>query len=148
MIDSPYAIKTLFYIVFQALGVYFNLYFLVPRYLEKGRLAHYILYTILTIIAMSAMIVPGYYTSAILAGNSVQELYGTDEGNFFYFFRRNTLPSSAAAMTLAMSVKFTKNWLQSRRREQLLELEKLETELTFLRSQFHPHFLFNTINSI
>jgi two-component system, LytTR family, sensor kinase len=47
-----------------------------------------------------------------------------------------------------MSVKLTKNWIQSKRREQALENEKLETELKFLKSQFNPHFLFNTINSI
>ena len=47
-----------------------------------------------------------------------------------------------------MSIKLTKNWIQAKQREQLLEKEKLETELKFLRSQFNPHFLFNTINSI
>ena len=67
---------------------------------------------------------------------------------YLYFFKNNALPSTAASMTLAMSIKLTKNWIQSRQREQLLEKEKLETELKFLRSQFHPHFLFNTINSI
>jgi LytS/YehU family sensor histidine kinase len=51
-------------------------------------------------------------------------------------------------MTLAMSVKLTKNWVQTKRKEQILEKEKLETELKFLKSQFNPHFLFNTINSI
>ncbi len=51
-------------------------------------------------------------------------------------------------MTLAMSVKLTKNWIQARQKHQVLEKEKLETELKFLRSQFNPHFLFNTINSI
>lgn len=58
-------------------------------------------------------------------------------------------------MMLSMSIKLTKNWIGTRRREQLLEKqkleavkEKLETELKFLRSQLNPHFLFNTINSI
>ncbi len=34
---SPYVFKFLFGVLFQAIGVYFNLYFLMPRFLEKGR---------------------------------------------------------------------------------------------------------------
>src|SRR5687767_2393439 len=30
-------LKFAFYLLFQAAGVYFNLYFLIPRFLEKGR---------------------------------------------------------------------------------------------------------------
>lgn len=51
-------------------------------------------------------------------------------------------------MALAMSIKLTKNWIESKRKQEILEKEKLETELKFLKSQFNPHFLFNTINSI
>ena len=145
---SPYAIKFLFYIIFQAIGVYFNLYFLIPRFLETGRYVQYICLVILTIACTAALIVPGYYVSSTLSGRSVMDLYGIDQGSFWYFLQINTLPSSAASMTLAMSVKLTKNWIQTRQRERLLEKEKLETELKFLKSQFNPHFLFNTINSI
>ncbi len=148
IVDSPYAIKFAFYIVFQALGVYFNLYFLMPRLLEKGRLTQYTISVLLTILVTAIIIVPGYYVSAALSGKTLMEMYGVDPSNFMYFFSHNTLASSAAAMTLGMSVKLTKNWLQSKSREKELEKEKLETELKFLRSQFHPHFLFNTINSI
>lgn len=132
----------------QACGVYFNLYFLIPRFLEKGRYIQYISLLILTIIATAVLIVPGYYVSSWLSGQSLKELYNIEPGNYLHFFQINTLPSSAASMTLAMSVKLTKNWIQTKRREQLLENEKLETELKFLKSQFNPHFLFNTINSI
>jgi LytS/YehU family sensor histidine kinase len=51
-------------------------------------------------------------------------------------------------MTLAMSIKLTKNWIQAARKQQVMEKEKLETELKFLKYQFNPHFLFNSINSI
>jgi two-component system LytT family sensor kinase len=148
ILNSPYAIKFLFYVIFQAIGVYFNLYFLIPRYLEKDRYAQYVTFVVLTIIAVAVMIVPGYYVSAWLSDKSFTELYNRDPADYSFFFQVNTLPSSAASMTLGMSVKLTKNWIQMRRKERLLEKEKLETELKFLKSQFNPHFLFNTINSI
>lgn len=146
--DTPYAFKNLFYVVFQAMAVYFNLYYLIPKFLEKGRYVIYISLVLLTIIVCALCIVPGYYMSAWLAGKTVYELYGVEPGSYFHFLQTNTLASSAASMTLAMSVKLTKNWIQAKRREQLLEKEKLETELKFLKYQFNPHFLFNTINSI
>lgn len=145
---SAYSIKFLFYVIFQAAGVYFNLYYLIPKFLEKGKYVQYIIYVLLTIIIAAAFIDLGYYTSSWLSGRSFEELYGRDPKNFMYFFQINSLPSTVASMTLGMSVKLTKNWLQSKQREKLMEKEKLETELNYLRSQFNPHFLFNTINSI
>lgn len=145
---SPYAVKNCFYVIFQAIGVYFNLYFLMPRFLEKGHYVRYIGLLILTVLCTAAFIVPGYYVSAWLAGDTMQNLYQTDPNQYLRFFKLNTLPSTVGSTTLAMSIKLTKNWIQVKRKEQLLEKEKLETELKFLRSQFNPHFLFNTINSI
>jgi len=145
---SAYSIKFLFYVIFQALAVYFNLYFLIPRFLEKGKYVQYIFLLLSTIVLTAAFIASGYYVSAGLSEKSFEDLYGRDPRNYMYFFQINTLPSTVASMTLAMSVKLAKNWIQGRRREQVLEKEKLETELKFLRSQFNPHFLFNSINSI
>jgi len=145
---SPYSIKFLFYVIFQALGVYFNLYYLMPKFLEKGKYVQYIVYLLATIVCTAALIVPGYYTSAFLSGKSFEDLYQRDPGDYLYFFKINTLPSSVASMTLGMSVKLTRNWIHTKKRQQLLEKEKLETELKFLKSQFNPHFLFNSINSI
>lgn len=145
---SPYSTKFVFYVVFQALGAYFNLYFLIPRYLEKGKSVQYIFYLLLNIIIVACIIVSGYYVAAWLSALSFYELFKTGPENFGRFFFTNALPASVASMTLAMSIKLTKNWIQNARRQQLQENEKLETELKFLRSQFNPHFLFNTINSI
>jgi two-component system, LytTR family, sensor kinase len=145
---SAYSIKFLFYVFFEAVGVYFNLYYLMPKFLGKGKYFQYVSLVILTILCSAILIVPGYDVSAWLSGHTTESLYGRPPGDFWYFFQVNTLPSAAAAMTLGMSVKLAKEWIQTKKRQQILEKEKLETELKFLKSQFNPHFLFNSINSI
>lgn len=145
---SAYSYKFLFYVVFEALGVYFNLYYLMPKLLEKERFTEYAVFVLLTIVGVAVCMVPGYYFSAWVSGNSFEAMYYHKPQEYMFFFQMNTLPSSAAAMTLGMSVKLAKNWMQTKKHQQLLEKEKLETELKFLKSQFNPHFLFNSINSI
>ncbi|MEO1451306.1 MAG: histidine kinase, partial [Bacteroidota bacterium] len=108
----------------------------------------YILALLLTVMLTAILIIPGYYLSAWWNEVPFEEIFGRPPSDFFHFVKSNSLPSTVASMTLAMSIKLTKNWLQSQRRAQALEKEKLETELKFLKSQFNPHFLFNTINSI
>lgn len=143
LLFSASIIKFCFYVVFQAIAVYFNLYFLIPRYLEKSRFALYITFLLMTIAGTSLMITPGYYLSASFFDQTFSQTYGS-----FYNCLGEAIPSTIASITLAMSIKLTKNWLQTERRKQLLEKEKLETELKFLKHQFNPHFLFNSINSI
>ncbi len=140
--------KYLSYVVFQALMVYFNFYFLMPKLLDRGKYGSYILSVIATIIVAALLIPNGYYLAAWAGNTSVAEMYKVADPSIFHFFRFNSLPSCVSAMTLAMSIKLAKNWVSSREHQRELEKEKLETELKFLKSQFNPHFLFNTINSI
>lgn len=146
LVYLPLTVKYLFYVVVQSFAVMFNLYFLFPRYLEKSRIGVYTLLTLLTCVTAAFCIAPGYYISAHMAHQTIAQFWG-EKACIFLFFSNGFL-STLAAMTLAMSIKLSKNWLESRHRQQLLEKEKLETELNYLRYQFNPHFLFNTINSI
>jgi two-component system LytT family sensor kinase len=144
---SPYgAVKFLFYVTFQMVAVYFNLYFLMPRLLEKGRYVAYVTAVMITIFISACLVTSGYYVSGMVAKKTFEEIYGNT--TFFSLFEGGALPSTAAAMTLAMSIRLARNWMRSRRRQLELEREKLDTELKFLKSQMNPHFLFNTINSI
>jgi two-component system, LytTR family, sensor kinase len=145
---SPYAFKFLFAVIFQAIGVYFNLYYLVPRFLEKGKYVKYLGLLLATILCTASLLVVGYYFAAWASVQTFEELFKMKPDNYMYIFKANSLSSTVASMTLAMSVKLAKNWIEAKKKQQLLEKEKLETELKFLRSQFNPHFLFNTINSI
>lgn len=144
----PFNVKFLSYVVFQAIGVYFCLYYLIPKYLEKGYYLKFLIYLFLTVVVSSVFILSGYFLSAQLAGKTVYELYNIPIGKGFHLLKSQSFPSTISAMTLAMSIKFSKNWIEGQKRQRILEKEKLETELKFLRSQFNPHFLFNSINSI
>ncbi|HFA48625.1 MAG TPA: hypothetical protein ENJ95_06340 [Bacteroidetes bacterium] len=42
----------------------------------------------------------------------------------------------------------SKNWWKNEQSRQLLVQEKLNTELSFLKSQINPHFFFNTLNNL
>ncbi|HMI59848.1 MAG TPA: histidine kinase [Puia sp.] len=139
-------LKLLFYIPILLLAVWFNLYVLIPRYLEKGRFRDYIFALTGTLFGASLCIVSGYYITAFLARSTVSKLYGP--GLCSYYFFGNAMPAVFAGLTFSLCVKMTRVWIQTQRRQQLLEKEQLETELNFLKQQFNPHFLFNTINSI
>ena len=145
---TPMAIKYLSYVIFQAIGVYFCLYYLIPNFLKKGKYTNFLLFLSMTILLTAWIIVGGYYLSAALVPADPYEIFKVDPRTPFTFFKKNTLPSSLSVFTLALSIKLAKNWLESQNRTRQIEREKLETELKFLRSQFNPHFLFNTINSV
>lgn len=141
-------VKFIGYIVFQAAAAYFNLYYLIPKFLYPGKYAQYVVLVILTILAASALIVSGYYLNAYVSAHTFSELFGQRAHPFLHIFSTAALPSTAGSMTLAMSIKLGKNWLSSERKRLVLEKDHLETELKYLKSQINPHFLFNTINSI
>lgn len=142
------SIKFYFYLIFQFVGVYLNLYYLIPKYLYPGQYKTYVLLVMTTILTTSAFIACGYYLVDYLSDLSFYELFKLNRNEFLKIMFTQALPSSAASMTLAMSIKLGKNWLNAEKKKLILEKEKLETELKYLKSQINPHFLFNTINSI
>ncbi|WP_299767156.1 histidine kinase [uncultured Dokdonia sp.] len=148
LLEPQNIIKYLGYVIFQALGVYFCLYVLIPKFLEKRRYIYFFGSLIATLIGTALFITCNYYISGAIVGISPYELFKITPASPITIFKNNAFPSCVAAMTLGMSIKLAKNWLLSQKQQQLLEKEKLETELKFLKSQFNPHFLFNTINSI
>ncbi|MBG47421.1 MAG: sensor histidine kinase [Pseudozobellia sp.] len=142
------SVKFYFYLIFQMLGVYFNLYYLIPKFLYRRRFALYLLLVVATILACNAIITSGYYVADWLSPMTFEEMYGVGTNEFFKIFFVWALPTTVASMTLGMSIKLGKNWLQSENKRLQVEKDSLETELKYLKSQINPHFLFNTINSI
>jgi LytS/YehU family sensor histidine kinase len=49
---------------------------------------------------------------------------------------------------VAVAIKLLKYWYANKQAQQILTKEKLQAELNFLKTQIHPHFLFNTLNNL
>ena len=139
------------FVVLHTLAVNVNIYYLLPRYLEQGKLTRYIVAVSVWMVLTSAILLTCFFVTAQLLNMSMREFCGITEVSLsalFHFYIVRVFPATAGAMMLGMSLKLAKNWSQAKKRQQKLEKEKLETELKFLKYQFNPHFLFNTINSI
>lgn len=51
-------------------------------------------------------------------------------------------------LSFASAMHFTKQWYLQREHIRQIELEKLNTELEYLKAQINPHFLFNSLNTV
>lgn len=51
-------------------------------------------------------------------------------------------------ITLGMALSISKQWRISEQRANLAEADKANAELSFLKAQINPHFMFNTLNNI
>jgi two-component system, LytTR family, sensor kinase len=60
----------------------------------------------------------------------------------------NALVLFLVIMMISAGVRIVQEWMQAEKKARQTEAERIAVELSFLRSQINPHFLFNTLNSI
>jgi len=115
---------------------YSNLYALLPNYFFKQR------YTYFGIITISFLLIITFLPLIFFSDDPFRpELPPEFRNNRFLFEISHNLSLFLLAEFLSLSIIITKRWKQSER-------EKLSAELSYLKAQINPHFLFNTLNSI
>lgn len=131
------------------LAVYFNIYFLIPKFLLTKKYKLFFLLLIVSAISFTLLLRLDTYFVII------PTLYSGEFLTRYYtvgFFRISYLFSHFISIYMvvmgAAFIKLLIQWYSSRQQNQLLASEKMETELKFLKSQIHPHFLFNTLNNL
>ncbi|MEO5893283.1 MAG: histidine kinase [Ferruginibacter sp.] len=115
---------------------YFNSLVLIPRLLYKKRYAFYFLSII------------GYFTFFVTVGWLVKTTFTPDD---FFPFRKHLLFCIFIFMfILACSIAYRtiRDRIIADRNAQEKENEFLKTELSLLRSQVSPHFMFNVLNNM
>ncbi len=130
-------------------STYFTLYFIIPRYLLKKKyldtfIAGY--YVVLAaayfeiILSLFLIVRPApFLQEAVINGGEFNST------SLDVFLR---LIGIFVVVFFASTVKILKHWYNTQKTNQLLTKEKFEAELNFLKSQVHPHFLFNTLNNL
>jgi two-component system LytT family sensor kinase len=130
--------------------VYTNLYFLMPRYLYPKQYARYATGLILLMLA-GGLTTRCFMYLYWIPWESIHEPieYANEATNFYIPVRiiRNSL-GFYPVMAVTMLIKITNNSYQHERRLRQMEQEKFNAELNFLKAQMHPHFFFNTLNTL
>jgi sensor histidine kinase YesM len=129
--------------LFSLVLIYFNLYFLFPRYFKKGLYTHYLI----------GILISGFVF--FLIGYSIQRIYVVQFGkleqfavdfSFSGFLEMAVFPIVFLCATTGYKV--FKEWISDQKRFAEMEKEQLNSELNQLKNQVNPHFLFNTLNNL
>jgi hypothetical protein len=133
--------------IFLVAFYYLNTQVLIPHLLTKRKWFLYIL-SILGILFLF-LLIPKLFESALLAERSEKgrQRFLKWRQPFLYPFTGSTAVFFLV-FTVSTCSRVIQEWLGIEKKKQKIETEKLATELSFLRSQINPHFLFNTLNNI
>jgi len=132
--------------------VYPLLYFILPRYLFKGRYLKATLWilvlSILTVCVNAILII---YIPWYMADRISPKLKLFDGLTFLQKFNWAWMAATGGTLVsaaLAVCFKMSKHYYLKNLRNQQLQKENIESQLQLLKAQVHPHFLFNTLNNI
>ncbi len=138
-------IESFVYMPQHILLSYGIIYFALPRYILKNRYWAGIAVIILLVI-LAAICSP---LVQIFALNPIREALNFPAKHLSVFLSfMGGLRGSMTIAGFAVAIKLVKHWYFKREENTALEKEKLKAELQLLRGQLHPHFVFNTLNSI
>ncbi len=121
---------------------YCQMYLLVPRYLLKKR---YLLYFGTSLAVLVAALMYSRWASTYFLG---WQHHGNSWFHYYIIGYGRAAFSFLPVAGLAVSIKLYRTWMTERDRAQKAEHDKVRMELDMLRSQLHPHFLFNTLNNL
>jgi hypothetical protein len=130
---------------------YTLMYFIIPKYLVRGKYAATVIATIVaTIISAFLSIACSFlFIDSIRSwfAKLPPEWVSLRPANIAYAFMAG-LRGGMTIGGLAAAIKLMKYYYVKEQRNLQLQKEKAEAQLQLLKAQVHPHFLFNTLNNI
>ncbi len=124
---------------------YLNSLVLIPKLLARHKIFFYIASIVVLFILI--VIVPEWLKPEIDFGK-----HGGPGG--YEGYRPKHIFNAMLALTfffifiISSGIKIINKWFETEKNKTLIEKEKLQSELTNLKAQINPHFLFNVLNTI
>lgn len=137
-------------LIVPVLATYFLNYYLVPEFYQKKKYFSFFLLLLFTtyIFSVFARLLMVHVVEPIFRrGDFSTEPIAEIIFDYEYLLRAYFAP----ILMVSFFLFFLKQQIvqrQIKERNLLLKKEKAEAELNFLKAQIHPHFLFNTLNSL
>ena len=128
----------------RILGTYILIYLLLPLILEKKQFIKFSM-----LVAIHAFLYGLLIWLTLYYANLFPSYADYSKYPVFYIPKIfNKIISNYGIPVLAATIVIFKKWYIDELNSKKLAQEKLEAELKFLKSQIHPHFLFNTLNNL
>lgn len=131
------------YLLFISANYYFNIYFAIPKFLYQKKYFSFaclfvggIAITALLRVPLATYLNRHYFLKDSSIQPGFQKIFSESIVNIFIW------------VLIFVAVKLIVDRILFKRYIEAVEQEKTKNELEFLRAQFNPHFLFNSINSI
>lgn len=125
-------------------GFYFSYDRLIRPLLYKGKVVKFVILYFLTTLTLSMVSMVLIYQIYIYRGKTAF-VHGYWHEPVFY---SSSFVLMFLVISTLLSVRFFKDRMQTQLKLENLEKEKISAELSFLKAQINPHFLFNSLNNI
>ena len=136
-------------IVFLMVVYYTNYFLIISRYLFKRKVWQFFLVNLLLFavcLLILNLIKQTYFDAYIIKMGAQHHQPPRAKMREILLFR--DIFSMSMTVGLATAIKMTTQWYQSQAEQKELEKLHIESELSNLKHQLNPHFLFNTLNNI
>lgn len=140
------AFQKLIYIPISIFSVYISIYYLLPRFILKGKyFTFFTLFILLTVINITS----AYFITKLLV-QFIQKLSFEKQPIEVTTFQPVIygLGLGFAASCFAIIIKLLKIRYLTQKENDRLQIQKISTELKLIKTNFHPHFLSDALQNI
>ncbi|MFD1292290.1 sensor histidine kinase [Lutibacter holmesii] len=130
---------------------YLNFSVLVPKLLLNNKILEYV-FTAFIVVFLSVFLID-YYIEPKIPGPParfevprmiVDQGIRPEKGPFNPF----SIFASMLLLAVGTCIRLVMEWYKNEKIKKEIELQRVHTEISFLKAQLNPHFLFNSLNSI